>query len=570
MSRGGLVGLTGALLVAALVGLIGGWFFSEHFGSVALKNSQNSINPSERHSVVSNKNSAAQSNAPSLSSSSLDNAEFEFTPGLHSRFDLQLALYQRAEAANVAQLSQLIDRAQGRLAGTDYAIATQILYGRMANLDVQAAIRSVQHSNYFRKSIWFQTVFRSFGYQDIEAALSQAKALPEAYRKSALAAALVGIEHEPYERRLAMGKSAGIQPQLQLSGRDPRDAWLDVRSISIPQTRLQQSNSLLASIAGIDPALALELVDELAVSDRGAALQQIIGRWSREDATSAMIWIQDHTQDPGYSNYLRSVIKPLAEQNADLLQEVIARQSLELRPELSGLALRALANNNPDAAAAWLVELSARGELVGNAQSLGRAMGKKGLDFVERWQESLPQRVAEAAWVSALLLEAGKNPVDAAARVSRLDQPNLQAAAVSGVIGPLASVDPRTAADWLIALDLPYDAEISGFHGLTSALDVQGIETMHAFAGDLDDPKMRDGLLGAMAFARDIDVKRLEQMRGEVSGGVAKLQLNAAIYNQLEITDPGKAEAFRVANNLNQDGIISTVAWEECISEQLN
>ena len=565
MSRGGLVGLTGALLVAALVGLIGGWFFSEHFGSVALKNSQNSINPSERHSVVSNKNSAAQSNAPSLSSSSLDNAEFEFTPGLHSRFDLQLALYQRAEAANVAQLSQLIDRAQGRLAGTDYAIATQILYGRMANLDVQAAIRSVQHSNYFRKSIWFQTVFRSFGYQDIEAALSQAKALPEAYRKSALAAALVGIEHEPYERRLAMGKSAGIQPQLQLSGRDPRDAWLDVRSISNPQTRLQQSRSLLSNIAGSDPTLALELVVELAEKDRADALQQIVRRWSREDATSAMAWIQNHSQDPGYSNYLRSALRPLAEQNSDFLKQVIAQQSAELRPELSGLALRYLASNNPDAAAAWLTEIAAQGELVGDAEDLGYTLGNKGLDFVERWQESLPENVAETAILSALRLEASKNPAQAVAIVDSIEQPNLQAAAVRGVLGPLASVDPLAAADWLIEMNLGYDDEHSGFQALTAGLDAKQVETMHAFALEIEDPKIRDSLLGAMSYTANIDVERLEEIRGQVSGGLAKIELTATIYNRLKGTDPKKAQTFRIANNLNRYGFVDSSVLEDCL-----
>ena len=562
MSKGGFVG---ALVVAVLVGAIGGWFFSERFGSVALKNSQNSKKPYERHSVVANRSSRVQSNAPSLSSSSLDNAEFEFTPGLRSRFDLQLALYQRAEAANVAQLSQLIDRAQGRLAGTDYAFATQILYGRMADLDVQAAIQSVQRSNYFRKLIWFQTVFRSFGHQDIEAALSQAKALPEAYRKSALAAALVGIEHEPYERRLAMGKSAGIQPQLQLSGRDPRDAWLEVRSISNPQTRLQQSNSLLASITGIDPALALELVEELAVSDRSAALQQIIRTWSKEDATSAMIWIQDHSQDPEYSNYLRLALGPLAKQNSNFLKQIIAQQSAQLRPEMSGLALQYLADNNPDAAAAWLAELADQGELVGDAQDLGYKLGNKGVDFVERWQESLPENVAEAAWMSALLQEASNNPAEAAARVSRIEQPNLKAAAVPGVIGSLASVDPRGAADWLIGMDLEYDDERTGFQAMTGWLDAEGVESMHAYALEIEDTKVRDGLLSAMSYAQNIDVERLEEMRGQVSGGLAKIELTATIYDRLKRTDPKKAQAFRIANNLNRNGIVDSLILDECL-----
>ena len=562
MSKGGFVG---ALVVAVLVGAIGGWFFSERFGSVALKNSQNSKKPYERHSVVANRSSRVQSNAPSLSSSSLDNAEFEFTPGLRSRFDLQLALYQRAEAANVAQLSQLIDRAQGRLAGTDYAFATQILYGRMADLDVQAAIQSVQRSNYFRKLIWFQTVFRSFGHQDIEAALSQAKALPEAYRKSALAAALVGIEHEPYERRLAMGKSAGIQPQLQLSGRDPRDAWLEVRSISNPQTRLQQSNSLLASITGIDPALALELVEELAVSDRSAALQQIIRTWSKEDATSAMIWIQDHSQDPEYSNYLRLALGPLAKQNSNFLKQIIAQQSAQLRPEMSGLALQYLADNNPDAAAAWLAELADQGELVGDAQDLGYKLGNKGVDFVERWQESLPENVAEAAWMSALLQEASNNPAEAAARVSRIEQPNLKAAAVPGVIGSLASVDPRGAADWLIGMDLEYDDERTGFQAMTGWLDAEGVESMHAYALEIEDTKVRDGLLSAMSYAQNIDVERLEEMRGQVSGGLAKIELTATIYDRLKRTDPKKAQTFRIANNLNRNGIVDSLILDECL-----
>ena len=562
MSKGGFVG---ALVVAVLVGAIGGWFFSERFGSVALKNSQNSKKPYERHSVVANRSSRVQSNAPSLSSSSLDNAEFELTPGLRSRFDLQLALYQRAEAANVAQLSQLIGRAQGRLAGTDYAFATQILYGRMADLDVQAAIQSVQRSNYFRKLIWFQTVFRSFGHQDIEAALSQAKALPEAYRKSALAAALVGIEHEPYERRLAMGKSAGIQPQLQLSGRDPRDAWLEVRSISNPQTRLQQSNSLLASITGIDPALALELVEELAVSDRSAALQQIIRTWSKEDATSAMIWIQDHSQDPEYSNYLRLALGPLAKQNSNFLKQIIAQQSAQLRPEMSGLALQYLADNNPDAAAAWLAELADQGELVGDAQDLGYKLGNKGVDFVERWQESLPENVAEAAWMSALLQEASNNPAEAAARVSRIEQPNLKAAAVPGVIGSLASVDPRGAADWLIGMDLEYDDERTGFQAMTGWLDAEGVESMHAYALEIEDTKVRDGLLSAMSYAQNIDVERLEEMRGQVSGGLAKIELTATIYDRLKRTDPKKAQAFRVANNLNRNGIVDSLILDECL-----
>ena len=562
MSKGGFVG---ALVVAVLVGAIGGWFFSERFGSVALKNSQNSKKLYERHSVVANRSSRVQSNAPSLSSSSLDNSEFEFTPGLRSRFDLQLALYQRAEAANVAQLSQLIDRAQGRLAGTDYAFATQILYGRMADLDVQAAIQSVQRSNYFRKLIWFQTVFRSFGHQDIEAALSQAKALPEAYRKSALAAALVGIEHEPYERRLAMGKSAGIQPQLQLSGRDPRDAWLEVRSISNPQTRLQQSNSLLASITDINPALALELVEELAVSDRSAALQQIINRWSREDATSAMVWIQNHSQDPGYSNYLRSAIRPLAKQNSDLLKEVIAQQSAQLRPELSGVALRALARNNPDAAASWFVELTARGDLVGDADDFGRILGGEGLDFVERWQESLPERVAETAWASALLMEASKDPTGTAALVGRIEKPNLKAAVVPGVTSVLATVDPQGAMDWLLGLDLAPDDEHAGFQALTARLDEQDIAAIHSVAEKLDDPKKRDSLLGAMAFAPNIDAKRLEQMRDQVSGGLAKMELTVAIYDRLQTTDPGKAETFRVANNLNRNGWFESSAFDECL-----
>ena len=301
------------------------------------------------------------------------------------------------------------------------------------------------------------------------------------------------------------------------------------------------------------------------MSDRSAALQQIIRTWSKEDATSAMIWIQDHSQDPEYSNYLRLALGPLAKQNSNFLKQIIAQQSAQLRPEMSGLALQYLADNNPDAAAAWLAELADQGELVGDAQDLGYKLGNKGVDFVERWQESLPENVAEAAWMSALLQEASNNPAEAAARVSRIEQPNLKAAAVPGVIGSLASVDPRGAADWLIGMNLEYDDERTGFQAMTGWLDAEGVESMHAYALEIEDTKVRDGLLSAMSYAQNIDVERLEEMRGQVSGGLAKIELTATIYDRLKRTDPKKAQTFRIANNLNRNGIVDSLILDECL-----
>ena len=176
MSRVGLsTGLVGIVLIG-VVGSIAGWVLRGTLDADPSRSLQPQTRPPSHPQTLPPRRALAVSG---------DATEgYYFAPGIQSQFSRQLALFTQAQARTAPQLQQLIDQASGTITGSDYAVATQILYRAMAEIDPKTALQSIEHSDYFRKSIWYEVVFRAFGFKDIEAALTEAKKLPRSTVKA--------------------------------------------------------------------------------------------------------------------------------------------------------------------------------------------------------------------------------------------------------------------------------------------------------------------------------------------------------------------------------------------------
>ena len=552
-------------VAAVLLGLTGGWALR---GLVAPDAEQSSQRLTPLKIAPNQNTSTNQSNAHNTSSARASVSGFNFEPGIQSQFSIRHALYEQAHGLDLSQLNQLINRAQGELTQNDYVLATQLLYSRMAEIDAQAAIESIERSDYAGKVRWYDAVFLSFGFQDIEAVLAAAQRLPEEHRKRALAAALLGISNEPYARQLEFARSVGVYPQLQMEGHDPRDVWRDVRAINEPKFHDRQAQATLKLLAQTNPELALELAGDLEPGLQKEISKTIVATWSDDDATAALTWVQDHLGDSQVPVYLTSMLKPLAQQNGELLKATIAQLPDDLRPQLTSLAVRDMIRHDSAGAAAWLADLTAQDELLLNYKSLGRQLGREGLVTVDRWQEKLPREMVLGALPAALRKEAQENPTKAAAYVGNIDDLELQLAAADAVVGEFAKTDPQAAAEWLTQLELPADQSPDAFRSLSTAWAKQDLSSAHTYALQIDEPSSRDQFLGALAFAPEIDVERLEQMQDQATGSIAKIQINERLYRQLSATDPKKAETFRSSNPL-LGGAISRANMEKCLDQML-
>ena len=564
MSRVGLsTSLVGIVLIG-VVGSIGGWVLRGTLDTDPSRSLQLQTKPQSHPQTLPPKRALAASG---------DATEgYYFAPGIQSQFSRQLALFTQAQARTAPQLQQLIDQASGTIAGNDYAVATQILYRAMAEIDPKAALQSIEHSDYFRKSIWYDVVFRAFGFKDIEAALTEAKRLPTQYRKSALKSALAGIEHEPYARQLRLGATVDINPRLQLSGRDPRDAWLDVRAIKNTDLRNQLAKNLLFNIAESDPSLALELTQELDEADRQPVLQTVVETWAGSDVIAAYQWIQRQPADDATYGYIRRTIGYLAEQDSDWMKAVIAQQPQHLRTELYGRAVKRMLRGDPDEAAAWLADLHAQGEYLAqyDSRSLGRRLSEQGLAFVERWRDRLPEELVAAALPSALAQASKQDPEKAAAYVSRITEPDIQAASAESVAAGYALVNPEAAAQWLTSLDMPAHYERQALFKLANVWVEQDSDAAVDYALQLEEPKSRDSLLGALASTNRLEAERMASLIDGVTDGIAKLQMAQSLYLRMAATDPSSAKTFRETYGLDRDGNPALSFLDDCFAQQLN
>lgn len=546
------------VFAVALVGALGvavGWLARTYVGGTGGLSEP----PTWQQPLVAQRHSRNQVVSPAVAASCASKAaindRFEFTPGLNSRFSLQYGLVQYAVSLNSDELVKLIDAAEGQLFGSDYTRATSMLYARFAELDAEAAIASIERSDYFRKQAWFNVAFRSFGFDDVEAALKRAKVLPGQYRQEALAAALAGIEHEPFERRLALGQTVGVQTQLQVSGRDPHKVWAEVRSISNAQQRDSQTIGALRWIAETNPELAIELADDEAAASRERLLRQIVAVWAQTDAPSAVGWIQNQPDDADTHLYLMAVVGELALQNTDLMQSLVAQQPPQRRSELISLAARSWAENEPHAAASWLADLAAAGETVGKS-------------FMERWQTRLPQEVAQIALAEAIGTQSRENPTKAADYVAAMEDPAFQALAAREVVVSFAQADPLAAIEWLTSMQLSDQADDYSYQLASGIWAAQDLDGAHAYAVQVEDPVVRNKLLAGLVNDANIGPERLQQILTESTSAFTRMATLSALYRRYKSTNAEKAEEFRKANRLSKNGNYEQAVWEECLAAQ--
>jgi len=550
------------LLIAMCIGAIGSWLLRPSITNGGeIVTFSPAVEPAE---------SAKHFTCPMTST---DVVDFTYTPGVASSFSLQAAFYEYVMSLDIPTIERLLQAANGALVGRDYAWATTMLLARYTELDPIQAIQEVEASSYHLEKYWFNQVFASYGFMNTPAALQQASKLPEPRRREAHAAILSGVQHLSLAERQKFADQTDVQPAINLSGRDPRLVWQEVSAIADEKMRSSALHALAKGIAQKQPMLALELAADLATSSEkedNSVVDGILKQLAKTDASAALNWLQSQPEGIAEPQQQLSILKSLASQDVALAVEAIEQFSIEERTNAIGTVGLAWAQQDPNSAANWLSKQGLEDDSQGlYFRSIGRALGKQGLSFVETWQDELPREVSSPALSAALQTEAELNPARAIEFIDNQVEPATRVKLAQDVISFLSSKDPNLAASWIERVDLEKNDRAALYGSLASVWAMQDNEAAYAFALDIENPTLRDSALVGWSSVKESSTQRIEDIYERMEQPIQKLQVASVLHNRIAASDPVRAAELRSNGKLSSQGGVDGELLQRCLADAI-
>jgi hypothetical protein len=305
-----------------------------------------------------------------------------------------------------------------------------------------AALQSLPLNKAFTSTV--SQVFASWSQESPQAALAAALNLaPNHGRNEAVQSAVQGW--------------ASVDPQAAL-------AWADTLPNGVTHT--QAVNAAIGALALQDPQQAINYVANITnIPNRNATMIQVAGYWAQNDPKAAADWIQQNASGLTLKQAMVLLMDPLSKVDPSLAADYLAKMPMPgIGSDLTSLPL--IAQNwaavDPQADLVWLKSL-------GNS-NLGTLykpdISKAAIDALTTWADNDPD--AAAAYVESLGAQdpqfykwiatvaasrAMADPVAAAAWLQSLPDFATRHEAVNNVASQLAAADPLQAIH--LALQMP-------------------------------------------------------------------------------------------------------------------
>ena len=469
---------------------------------------------------------------------------------LRSDFEQTLALHRLLEHADVEALLIALDDAARELRGSDRIAASSIIYGRLAELDAEAALQHLAQRRGRGTQQWLHAVFHAWSRVDLEAARRAVNDLTPSQRRIAVSA-MIQSQHSLAAPELEeLAREFDAEHQLPLAEANYAAAWQ--QALSLTGT---QRHSRLARIAyewvQSDPAAALAASETLQGNLRNQLLPQVLNNWLQQDPLAAL----DAALNLEYSHHVSYVIQGMFDHVAQI--DPIAA---ELRAEtltdrrLQGLAIagiaRGYANSDPQAAMNWLDRLrnpDLRSNAIGQIAS---GMARRSMPEIDAWLATLSTEEVQMA--ESILHNVGgtADPEKWGERVLAIDDAQRRERATRSFLNGWMGTEPAAAANWLTGL--PKDERVTLYKQTLSHWSRQDYDAAKAFV----ERRVATGTERDTAYAGLVsgafEPQELRRIIDRISDPELKREAASHAYRKLMRTQPDAADEFAAVAGINR------------------
>ena len=311
--------------------------------------------------------------------------------------------------------------------------------------------------------------------------------------KAASAAMLALPAGEERNRTLALVVS-GISGRFDFSGHpDPQTAAMLITQLPAGGTRDNAITNFASSWAHTDVPGALDWVEQLpdGKSKKEAQRQVInewvqqeprvamdylmknrppseegdyditwlIQRWAEQDSQQALAWTQQLTDEKLRGEALGGVIGTLAKKEPQRAVALLAELPAERQPDAAGNLADSWVQDDPDAAAAWAVQLSENDVRIRAISSIVSHMAQEDLAKTAGWLEKLPPGASRDRAITSFVNRAeDTDPESAVAWAASISEESTRNGTIQNVARSWLRHDKAAATRWITQTPL-LDAE---------------------------------------------------------------------------------------------------------------
>ncbi len=432
-----------------------------------------------------------------------------------SEFAQTAALYQLAAPFDADGLVQLLQEAKRDISTADYSGASSILIGRLAELNFDLALGYALNNSEPAQLAWIGAIFHAQARIDQDVAVAKAQPLKGKLREVAGRAILRANGKLSPSARQSIAATLGLSPStVAMLQHSPKEAWAATQDITNP---LQQSTAQ-AQVAQrwgqSDPWGALQATQEMQLTNYREQVQAaLLTSIAENDLNAALAWIEG--QSANGSSLLFSFVDQLANQYPNQAENLLPRLPREIRDhaELTLWTKRAI--SEPEAAANWLAGQESGGAQNAKSTQLLLMLGMTSPKSAERFMQALPaerQANLEADYIGFLALQ---DPQGASQRIERIADEGERARASSNLYFNWASSDPVGAGLWIeeqVATATPASSRFLGH--LWASQDLESAET---FINAMSTGLKRDQLLLSLIQSSAMSSEKFEQTLSKIT-----------------------------------------------------
>lgn len=453
-----------------------------------------------------------------------------------------LALYQRLAGEPATAIEALLDQAESVFSGQDYAGATAIMYGRLAELDFPRALARAQREAGPALDHWLNAIFHAVARIDFDRAVETAETLPALQRRVA-ARALLGSRNDLSQTELSLvAERLDATLPLHLSG-DPAAAWAQAALLPNLQRRLTQISGIAVIWARSDPDAAMRAAAALPQRQADMIQKQVLAVWAELDFDQAWLFVQSVPSEQRRTEFITTLVSIAAQQN--LARAKSLAMSLPARQQIAAVQAMGAAwvQEDPLDMLAWLDQQNSNELNRAVIPNLASVLAQDDSVHLEQFISRLDPDMQTQARLQAVNSLARRHPERAAAYVEQMQDGRLRANAARSVVYGWAQQDPAAALNWIDTR--PRDDQGPLYTTYVQILTQWSSDEAMRFARNLDDPRARDHALLGLVHGHG-DLEALEALHGEFSDPELQSRYAKYLYRRLQRTGPGEGEAFRL------------------------
>ncbi len=302
----------------------------------------------------------------------------------------------------------------------------------------------------------------------------------------------------------------------QLAPGEFEEVIAQFRALGITQNRLGEYSMLLSAWAKVDPFAALEYARNN--TQGGFASSTILSSWASIDPEAALRWAETNFDGTGANPFLVGVIRGIAESDPARATELLKGMPFgELRAEALAGMMQHILKQGPEASRTWIMALDDDRLRDGAMMRMAEPLADIDPKGTADWLVKHPGEASNRRLDDVYERWAGKDLDSAIASLNALPAGNQRSIALGGVISREASNDPKAA-----------------------------LALMDRYPGDVNDGVVRDFVRNAAGKDPEIAANTISRITDEGQRNAAYQRM---LWRWLE-TDMTKAQAFVQAHQL--------------------